>query len=347
MGTTLKDVAREAGVSAATASRALDPAAPVSPATRARVLRVVDALGYTGNASARSLRTRRTDTIGLLIPDVRNPFFTDLAYAVDKAATTHGYTVMTGNADEDGDAQDRYLRALDRHQVDGLLVVPQGGATDALRRAVERRPTVCLDRDTGLGTPVVTSDSRGGMIALVDHIVALGHRRVAIVSGPLAASTGRERLAAARERFADHDVELREDDILEGDFQLDSGIAAAEHLLSRPELPDVIIAADALMALGVLTVLRRHGVRLGEDVGLAAFDDNPAFLLLETPVTVVAQDTTQMGHLAVDALLALITGQSVDIDPVPTTLIPRRSLGERGPSDEPSADVTNEQEVAR
>lgn len=328
MSVTLRDVAELAGVSPATASRALDPTASASDATRERVTEAARSLGYIGNTAARSLRTSRSDTIGLLIPDVRNPFFTDLAYAVEKSAARAGYTVMIGNADEDGAAQDRYLAALERHRVDGLLVVPQGGATPGLRRVVDSFPTVAIDRDAGLGVPVVASDSFAGMRTLVDHVVSLGHRRIAIVAGPQATSTGRERLRAAREQLARHAITLGEDDVVEGDFRLESGLVAARHLLDRGPVPDAVIAADALMALGVLAVLRERGLRAGIDVGLAAFDDNPWFAVLDTPVTVVAQDTTELADRAVTALLSRISGRDVDVDPVPTTLVVRRSLGE-------------------
>ncbi|GMA42149.1 LacI family DNA-binding transcriptional regulator [Mobilicoccus caccae] len=328
MAVTLRDVARLAGVSSATASRALDPSASAATETRDRVMAAAAELGYIGNTVARSLRTSRTDTIGLLVPDVRNPFFTDLAYAIDKAATEVGLTVMMGSADEDGDAQDRYLVALERHRVDGLLVVPQGGPRPMLQRIVRAFPTVAIDRDADLGVPVVSSDSGGGMRALIDHVISLGHRRVAVVAGPQSTSTGRERLSAAREQLREHGLCLAPGDVVEGDFQLGSGLRAARTLLAATPPPDVIIAADALMALGVLTVLRERGLRLGTDVGVAAFDDNPWFAVLDTPVTVVAQDTARLGRQAVEALLARIAGREVEPSPVPTTLVVRSSLGE-------------------
>ena len=328
MSVTLRDVAELAGVSPATASRALDPSAPAATQTRERVLHAAQQLGYIGNTAARSLRTSRSDTIGLLVPDVRNPFFTDLAYAVEKRAARAGFAVMMGNADEDGGSQDRYLAALERHRVDGLLVVPQGGATPGLRRVVDAFPTVIIDRDSGLGVPVVTSDSTTGMYELVDHTVSLGHRRIAVVAGPQSTSTGRERLRAARERLTHHSITLGDEDVVEGDFRPQSGLEAARLLLDRRPAPDAVIAADALMALGVLAALRERGLRPGHDVGLAAFDDNPWFAVLDTPITVVAQDTKELADRAVDALLSKISGLEVDLEPVPTTLIVRRSLGE-------------------
>ncbi len=328
MSVTLRDVAEKAGVSAATVSRALDPSASASAATRDRVLAVADELGYIGNTAARTLRTSRSDTIGLLIPDVRNPFFTDVAYAVDKAAAAAGLTVMIGNADEDGAAQDRYLTALERHQVDGILVVPQGPDGPVLRRVARRFPTVAIDRDAGLGVPVVSSDSAGGVRALIDHVAALGHRRLSVVSGPQSTSTGRERLDAVRSGAEHHGLVLRPEDVVEGDFRRESGIAAARRILADTPRPDVIIAADALMTFGVLSVLRELGLRPGDDIGVAAVDDNRGFELLESPITVVAQDTDALGRLAVTALLDRIADRDVDIDRVPTTLVVRRSLGE-------------------
>lgn len=328
MSVTLRDVAELAGVSPATASRALDPTASASAGTRDRVAEAARRLGYVGNTAARSLRTSRSDTIGLLIPDVRNPFFTDLAYAVEKSAARSGLTVMIGNADEDGAAQDRYLAALERHRVDGLLVVPQGGATPGLCRVVDSFPTVAIDRDAGLGVPVIASDSATGMHDLVDHVVSLGHRRVAVVAGPQSTSTGRIRLRAARERLAHHGLVLTDDDVVEGDFRFESGLRAARRLLDHDPAPQAVIAADGLMALGVLAVLRERGLRAGVDVGVAAFDDNPWFAVLDTPVTVVAQDTTDLAERAVAALLSRIAGRDVHVEPVPTSLIVRRSLGE-------------------
>lgn len=328
MAVTIRDVAQRAGVAPSTVSRALDPSRSASNEVRERVRTAADELGYLGNGFARGLRTNRSGVIGLLIPDVRNPFFTELAYEAERAAAEAGFTVMMGNADERPASQDKYLTALDRVHVDGLLLVPQSRANDALRDAVARRPTVCIDRDAQLGTPVVTSDSVEGMSALVDHIVSLGHERVAVISGPLSTSTGQARLETARRRLAEHGLPIRSDDVVEGDFQLASGNRAAHRLLDRRERPDVVIAADVLMATGLIRVARELGVRIGEDVGIAAFDDDPWFDLLDVPITAVAQDIPRLASLAVEALIAAVNGRAMTVTPVPTVLVVRASLGE-------------------
>ncbi|AKT51597.1 LacI family DNA-binding transcriptional regulator [Arsenicicoccus sp. oral taxon 190] len=329
---TLRDVAQAAGVSPATASRALAGGGSVSHAAKERVAKAAADLGYQVNVLARGLRTQRTHTIGLLLPDVRNPFFTELAYHVDKVAAEHGLTVMIGNADEQTEQQDRYLDVLVRHQVDGIIAVPQGEASEVLRRTAASMPTVFMDRDPGVpGTPTVTSDNRAGMSALVDHLVGLGRRRIGVVAGPQSTSTGRERLLAIVDRLAEHGIELEHDQIVEGDFQLDSGVLATERLLRRAAL-DAIVAADNLMAMGAFMVLRRHGIQVGVDMALACVDDIEWFELVDPALTVVAQDIAGLGEAAVTSLVHQIDHQPAPSAVVPMRLIARASCGERQPS---------------
>ncbi|MCE1178079.1 MAG: LacI family transcriptional regulator [Micrococcales bacterium] len=327
---TLRDVAKAAGVSPATASRAMGDSPAVSPEARERVTRAAAELGYQINALARSLRTQRTNTIGLLLPDVRNPFFTELAYQVDKIAAERGLTVMIGNADEQAEQQDRYLDVLARHQVDGIIAVPQGAASQVLRRTAGALPTVFMDRDPGIpGTPTITSDNRGGIFALVDHLVRLGRRHIGVVAGPQSTSTGRERLLAVTDRLAHHGLDLPPAHVVEGDFQLDSGVAATEQLLGHGPL-DAIIAADNLMAMGALMVLRRNGIQVGHDMALACVDDIEWFALVEPAITVLAQDIPGLALAALDSLTRQINGDAAPSVVVPMHLIPRASCGEAG-----------------
>lgn len=335
MTVTLRDVAKAAGVSLATASRALHDPDSTTEAMRVRVREVAEELRYHPNTAARALRTRRTDTIGLLVPDVRNPFFTDLAYSVDKAAAAAGLTVMMGNADESSSAADRFLTNLARHRVDGLLVVPQGVTSDTLRQACNDRPTVFLDRHPDMEGPVVTSGDTEGMVELIDHVVAQGYRRIGLISGPTTASTGRARHAVFVQRLGELGLPNDESLIAYGDFRLHSGLIAAEELLARPRRPEAIIAADNPMALGVLTQLRRLGLRIGHDIGFAAVDDNPWFEVVDPPVTVIAHDTMRLARTAVSALVDLIEGRPTRSTVIPTRLVVRASLGEKPPATSP------------
>ncbi|MER7204361.1 LacI family DNA-binding transcriptional regulator, partial [Streptomyces sp. NPDC000188] len=184
----IKDVAAAAGVSVATVSRVLNSHPSVSPDARARVLGAVESLGYRPNAVARSLRTAQTRTLGLVISDVLNPYFTELARSVEEEARSLGYSVIIGNADEQPDIQDHHVRTLVDRRIDGLLVSPtDGGSPLMLEAARSGTPMVFVDRwIPGVDVPVVRSDGRTAVRDLVAHLHALGHRRLAIIAGPAA-----------------------------------------------------------------------------------------------------------------------------------------------------------------
>lgn len=182
----IKDVAARAGVSVATVSRVLNGHPSVSTDARARVLGAVETLGYRPNAVARSLRTDQTRTLGLVISDVMNPYFTELARSVEEEARALGYSVIIGNADERPDLQDHHVRTLLDRRIDGLLVSPTDGGSPLMVDAVRAgTPMVFVDRwIKGLDVPVVRSDGRAAVRALVAHLHGLGHRRLAIIAGP-------------------------------------------------------------------------------------------------------------------------------------------------------------------
>ncbi|MFE3598420.1 LacI family DNA-binding transcriptional regulator [Streptomyces sp. NPDC059142] len=325
----IKDVAAEAGVSAATVSRVLNDHPSVSPESRARVLAAVAALGYRPNAVARSLRTDETRTLGLVISDVLNPYFTSLARAVEEEARALGYSVIIGNADERPELQDHHIRTLLDRRIDGLLLSPTDRGTklidDALRAGT---PVVFVDRwIPGVDVPVVRADGRAAVRDLVGHLLALGHRRPAIIAGPAATTTGSERIDAFRAALAEHGVPLPDPYIGQGDFQAESGRRAAERFLALPEPPDAVFAADNLMALGALDAFRARGLRVPEDIALAAFDDIPWFVHTDPPITAIAQPTDELGRAAVRALADRIAGREPPSVTLPARLVVRRSCG--------------------
>ena len=255
----IKDVAAAAGVSVATVSRVLNDHPSVSPDARARVLAAVDALGYRPNAVARSLRTAQTRTLGLVISDVLNPYFTELARSVEEEARALGYSVIIGNADERPDLQDHHVRTLLDRRIDGLLVSPtDGGSPLMLDAARAGTPMVFVDRwIPGLDVPVVRADGRAAVRDLVAHLHALGHRRLAIIAGPAATTTGSERVEAFREALAAY------------------GIAAARRLHRAGRLPggqrppgDRALPRPARAARGRLRRRQPDGARrAGRDPG--------------------------------------------------------------------------------
>ncbi|WP_329158189.1 LacI family transcriptional regulator [Streptomyces sp. NBC_01717] len=326
----IKDVAAEAGVSVATVSRVLNSHPSVSPDARARVLAAVDALGYRPNAVARSLRTDQTRTLGLIISDVLNPYFTALARAVEEEARALGYSVIIGNADERPELQDHHVRTLLDRRIDGLLVSPtDGGSPQILDAARAGTPMVFVDRwIPGVDVPVVRADGCPAVRDLVAHLHRLGHRRLAIIAGPAATTTGSERVEAFRDALGEHGLPLPDAYIGQGDFQADSGRRATERFLALPEPPDAVFAADNLMALGALDAIRAHGLRVPQDIALAAFDDIPWFVHTDPPITAIAQPTGDLGRAAVRALVDVIEGRPPQSVTLSASLVVRRSCGE-------------------
>jgi LacI family transcriptional regulator len=331
----IKDVAARAGVSVATVSRALNRHPSVSEAARARVLAAVEELGYRPNAVARSLRTDQTRTLGLVISDVMNPYFTELARAVEVEARALGYSVIIGNADERPELQDHHIRTLRDRRIDGLLVSPTDGGTPLLLDTARAgTPVVFVDRwipgADDVDVPVVRSDGRDAVRELVAHLHRLGHRRLAIIAGPAATTTGSERVEAFREALAAHGLGLPDAYIGQGDFQAESGRRATERFLDLPEPPEAVFAADNLMALGALDAVRSRGLRVPHDIALAAFDDIPWFVHTDPPVTAIAQPTGELGRAAVRALIDRIEGRTARSVTLPARLVVRRSCGEDG-----------------
>ncbi|MFF3393855.1 LacI family DNA-binding transcriptional regulator [Streptomyces sp. NPDC002669] len=331
--TSIKDVAAQAGVSVATVSRVLNSHPSVSPDARTRVLAAVEALGYRPNAVARSLRTDQTRTLGLVISDVLNPYFTELARFVEEEARALGYSVIIGNADEQPEIQDHHVRTLLDRRIDGLLVSPADGDS-ALMADVARggTPMVFVDRwMPAVDVPVVRADGRGAIRDLVAHLHALGHRRLAIIAGPAATTTGAERVEAFREALHAYELTLPDAYIGQGDFQADSGRRVTEGFLALPEPPEIVFAADNLMALGALDAIRAAGLRVPQDIGLAAFDDIPWFVHTDPPITAIAQPTGDLGRAAVRALVDIVDGRSPQSVTLPARLVVRRSCGEPAP----------------
>ncbi|MBW8703272.1 HTH-type transcriptional repressor CytR [Streptomyces sp. MBT84] len=315
----IKDVAAEAGVSVATVSRVLNDHPSVSADARTRVLAAVEALGYRPNAVARSLRTDQTRTLGLVISDVLNPYFTHLARSVEEEARALGYSVIIGNADERPDLQDHHVRTLLDRRIDGLLVSPtDGGSPLMLDAARSGTPMVFVDRwIAGVDVPVVRSDGRTAVHDLVAHLHGLGHRRLAIIAGPAATTTGRERVEAFRQALAAYGLPLPDSHIGQGDFQAESGRRAMERFLDLAEPPEAVFAADNLMALGALDAVRVRGLRVPDDIALAAFDDIPWFVHTDPPITAIAQPTGELGRAAVRALVDRIEGGPPSPSPFP------------------------------
>jgi LacI family transcriptional regulator len=337
MPVTRDDVARRAGVSVATVSYVMNNGPkPVAAATRRRVVAAIEALGYRPNAIARSLRTRRTRILGLVLPDSANPYFAKLARAVEDAATARGYQVVVSNAAEDLTREARVIEALLRLQVDGLVWIPAD--LRAVRHDVTLPPvpTVQLDRALSMSieTPlcdVVGSDNVAGGELAATHLLDLGHRRIAVLSGPRGHAHADDRLQGACASLEKADVQLPGSHIAYGDFSYAAGAMHAQTWLSLPagERPSAVICANDAMAIGVLSAAAGWGVRVPEDLSVVGYDDVPQATFTVPPLTTVAQPLEEMAIQAVNRLLFRVERPDNATTPeyrvLPVRLILRRS----------------------
>jgi DNA-binding LacI/PurR family transcriptional regulator len=300
MAVTIKDVARVAGVSPATVCRALTTPELVRAPTRARVVQAAHDLGYSPNRAARGLITGRTGNLGLIVPDLANPFFPSVVKGIQARAREAGYTVFLADTDEDASVEAELVRALSK-QVDGMVLCSPRMIEDELRSIAGDKPMVMLNRRVGR-IPSVTVDNVGGMRQAVAHLTALGHRRIAYAGGPRSSWSNRERLRGLRAVAPSAGVQLVEI----GNFtpQFASGLAAADLVLAADV--SAVIAYNDVMALGLLNRLRARSVNAPTDISVIGIDDVALAAMIDPPLTTVALPKQQIGRCGVDLLLALM-----------------------------------------
>jgi DNA-binding LacI/PurR family transcriptional regulator len=309
---TLLDLARELNVSASTVSRALARPEMVAPITRERVLAAAKQSGFQPNEIARSLRTRQTKTIGVIVPDITNWFFGAIVKAIGEVAKQNGYSVLVCNADEDPQGEEHALKLLRERQASGIINCPIGADPRPWRSAQKAGiPVVELDRVSGLEKVdmVILDNEKAGQLAAA-HLIELGHRRIATVAGPQHLSNGRARLIGFKKALRKSGIQLPVEYIEYGNFRERSGYQSAKRLVSLPNLPTAIFIANSEMAGGALGAFREDKIKIPEQLSIVAFDDGRWARYLDPPLTVIAQPAEAMGHCAAELLLARLTGRS-------------------------------------
>ena len=308
MGVTIKDVAKAADVSVATVSRALNGHQNVAEAVRKRVLEAAAALRYSPHHAARSLSSRRTQTVGVVLPDLHGAFFSELMRGIDQVARTRGLHLLVssyhGNPEEQGAA----LRAM-RGRVDGLLLLsPYVHDADFLARNVDDSlPLVLINASGPVERPSIGIDNYGGARAMVRHLLDIGHRRIAFIRGPDDNDDAGERLRGYRDALADAGCAPWE---LPGRFDEDSGHRAGQSLVAMTERPDAVFAANDTMAIACIYALGRAGVRTPDDIAVAGFDDVPLARYVHPSLTTMRVDIAELGARALRALLDPQTEQA-------------------------------------
>jgi len=334
MAATIRDVAARAGVSVATVSRVVNRSPHrVSPATQRRVQAAVQALAYESNIIARGLKKRSTRSVALIVPDISNPFFPAIARGIEDVARARGYAVLLCNTYEDLERERAYLDLLAKRMVDGLVFATAGSNTRhlrALRR--EGRPVVLVARDVaGVRIDTVLVDNFRGEFEATTHLLGLGHRRIAHITGPRSLHVASERRRGYLQALEAAGVPRSDAVIVEGDFAAEGGRQAVQHLLERGVRFTAVAAANDLMAIGAMEALRHAGRRIPQDVAVVGFDDITFASLVSPALTTVAQPKYRMGQLAMERLLELMDG--ADEGGRQTVLIPqlvvRESCGAR------------------
>lgn len=298
MTVSIKDVARAAGVSPATVSRVLGNG-PVSAALREQVEAAIRATGYRPNLSARRLRSQHSQTIGLVVADIRNPFFTSVARAVETVAYDAGMRVILCNTDEDPAREAMYLRLMQEERVTGLIFAPTRVGADTLRRQPVEVPAVLIDRTGPAGLfDAVVLDNRGAAQALVDHLVERGYRRIGGLFGATS-STGLERQEGYLAAMARHGLTPA---VRFVPPQAEVSEPAVRDWLGQADRPEALVTSNSLLLAGAVRVARGLGLRIPADLALAGFDNEPWTGLVDPGLTVIEQPTEEMGRQAMQLL---------------------------------------------
>lgn len=328
---TIRDVARASNVSIATVSRVFNNSPLVSGDTRQRVVDAAARLGYWPNGIARSLITSRTHTLGALLPDLHGEFFSEVIHGIDQASRQKGFHLLVSRSSSDARELSAVLRSM-RGRVDGLLVMaPDVDARGALEQVAGNIPTVLLNPEARVARcDSVAVANVEGAYAVVRHLVGLGHRRIATITGPERNIDARQRLEGWRRALREVGIEPGPALEVRGDFTEPSGYDAALELLAREPRPTAVFVANDYMAIGALGALQDTGVRVPEDLAVAGFDDIPMARYLTPPLTTVHVDMLELGQQAVHLLLDVQRadrpgGQEHRV--LPATLVVRSSCG--------------------
>jgi LacI family transcriptional regulator len=334
---TMKDVAAHAGVSLSTVSYVLNDSGPVASDRRSRVLDAIRILNYTPNESARSLKRRSASTIGLIVPDLANQYFALVSEGVERAASERGVLVVLCVPQATGKSDDFYAQLLRSQRLDGVVYLSATGTLPSLILELTRSGAVVLvdEQMPGFELPAVVSDNRRGAREIAHHVIAAGHRQIALLGGPAPLWSAGQRLAGYREALAAAGQNPDDVPFFGGDYHQHSGYELAAKALdvAATERPTALICANDLMAFGALEYCRAHGIQVPADLTIVGFDDVPTASLVTPRLTTIRQPAHDLGAAAARLLFALIDD---DVDaapplPFPTTLMERESVAPPAP----------------
>jgi LacI family transcriptional regulator len=317
--TTIRELARLSGVSIGTVSRALNGYTDVRPETRERIVRLAEELDYTPSASARTLVTQRSHVVGVFLdtgeghPDLQHPFFHEVLAGIQETAGAQGFDLLLFATEQPGNGYGRhsYIKRCRHHNVDGVVIMGLDHQDEEVRRlAASTIPVIGVDVQLeGRETGYVASDNVAGSALAVSHLAELGHRRIAVIHGPVDTRPGLDRLRGYRDGLERAGLAYRDEYVRAGDFYVDSGHRAAAALLTLPEPPTAVVAASDLMAVGAIRAAAEVGLAVPADLAVVGFDDIMLAAHLQPGLTTLRQDKAGLGAAAARNLMARIAGQ--------------------------------------
>ncbi len=326
----MADVAQRAGVSTATASRALNGRGELAEHTRASVVAAAAALDFRPSRSARSLRTRRTSTVGLVVPSVAHTFYASLIKGAQAYLHDAGYRLILVDSGVEAESMAAAIETLRDHEVDGILVSSTPFGATRFNGLLGNTPCVFLDEVVpGAGNGSVAIENAKGVALLVEHVAWHGHKRIAFLGGPTNNTASAERLGGFRDAMAERGLDSAPELYRSCDWSIKSGFAAALEMLSLADRPTAIVTASAELALGALAATRSLKLTIPKDVALAMFDDRYFAPLLEPSITAIAYDDVEMGRRGAEMLIGVIRqpADSRHESRLDVRLVPRRSCG--------------------
>jgi LacI family transcriptional regulator len=326
---TIKDVAARAGVSFTTVSHVVNNTRPVSSDVRVKVEAAIRDLNFVPSAVARSLKARTTSTIGVLVPNSTNPYFAELSRGIEDYCERHGYCVILGNSDDNAAKQRKYMRVLIERRIDGLIVASAGDeATLAEALLHIGLPVVIVDREViGVEADLVTIDHREGAYMAVRHLLDLGHRRIACISGLAEMAVGAARVDGFRRALREKNVPIEDCPIVESDYTSTGGYRAAVRLLEEGRRPSAIFATNDMMGLGVLRAAAERGISVPRELSVVGFDDIELCRFFYPALTTVGQSIVMLGERAAETLIERV-GKQYEGPPRRLIIAPKMTLRE-------------------
>jgi LacI family transcriptional regulator len=305
---TLNDIARKAGVSVSTVSRVLNSKIKtnrISPKTAQLVLEAAKELNYRPNQLARGLRLKKTHTIGLVVPDISNPFFAHVTRMIQKNAYEFGYSMIVCNTDEDIETEIEQIYLLRGKGVDGYIIMPVGVENDHIIELMEfDKPLVLLDRCfDGLETNSVVVDNYSGSYQATHYLIQQGHKRIAIIQGLINTSTNSDRVKGYKDALIKNGISIDKKLIVGNDFRKDNGYIETKLLLASPEPPTAIFTMSDLITLGALEAIKESDFTIPDDLSILSYDDIDFAPFFKSPLTAVRQPKESMGKVAVKLLI--------------------------------------------